>query len=377
MRILICGGGISGLSTALALKADGHEIDLIEKAADWRAEGAGLHLPGNAVRPMEQLGIYPQVAEAAFALPRIRYLDNRARKLFDLELGDGSWPAFQAISRAAFHKILRQNFPDLSVKFGCEVTGISSGGGGPEGPAQVTFSDGTASAYDLVVAADGINSSTRTMLWGGDLAPVSAGISCWRWMTDLPPGQVEPHFMLGRGTVLLVMPVSAQTAYVFASVVDPDGRLADQGIAFLRSAFADFGGSVPGLLARLEQDEPILPGGLAQMIVPQWARGACVLVGDAAHGTLPTMAQGATMAMEDALALAESLREYSDLKEALSRYEKRRIPRAQWVQHQSLKRMGLARLKSGPLVFLRNSLMKRLGPKVLASGWRPLIDQAF
>lgn len=377
MRILICGGGISGLSTALALKGDGHEIDLIEKAADWRAEGAGLHLPGNAVRPMELLGIYPQVAEVAFTFPRIRYQDNRARVLFDLELGDGSWPVFQATSRAAFHKILRQQLPDLSVKFACEVTAISNGDGGSKGPAQVTFSDGTASAYDLVVAADGINSATRAMLWGKDLAPVSAGISCWRWMTELPAGQAEPHFMLGRGSLLLVMPVSAQTAYVFASVVGPDATLADQGAAFLRSAFAGYGGSVPGVLARLEQDEPILPGSLAQMIVPQWVRGASVLVGDAAHGTLPTMAQGASMAMEDALVLAESLREHSDLNEALGSYEKRRIPRAQWVQHQSLKRMGLARLKSGPLVFLRNSLMKRLGPKVLASGWRPLIDQAF
>lgn len=377
MRILICGGGISGLSTALALKGDGHEIELIEKASGWRAEGAGLHLPGNAVRPLEQLGIYPQVAAAAFTLPRIRYLDERARTLFDLELGDDSWPVFQATSRAAFHEILRRELPDLSVKFGCEVTGISHGDDGAPGPAQVTFSNGTASGYDLVVVADGINSATRALLWGQDLAPVPAGISCWRWMTDLPPGQAEPHFMMGRGTVLLVMPVSAQTAYVFASVVDPDGALADQGVAFLRSAFADFGGAVPGLLARLEQDEPILPGGLAQMLVPQWVRGVCVLVGDAAHGTLPTMAQGASMAMEDALVLAESLREHSDLTIALNRYEKRRLPRAQWVQHQSLKRMGLARLKSGPLVYLRNGLMKRLGPKVLASGWRPLVDQAF
>ncbi len=377
MRILICGGGISGLSTALALKGDGHEIDLVEKAPAWRAEGAGLHLPGNAVRPMEQLGIYAQVAAASFALPRIRYLDNRAGRLFDLELQDGSWPVFQAISRAAFHQILRRELPDLSVKFGCEVTGVDGETEGASEPSQVTFSDGAQSSYDLIVAADGINSATRAMLWGADLAPVSAGISCWRWMTELPPGQAEPHFMLGQGTVLLVMPVSSRRAYVFASIVDPDGTLAKQGNAFLRSAFADFGGSVPALLARLEEDEPILAGGLAQMIVPQWVRGACALVGDAAHGTLPTMAQGATMAMEDALVLAESLRENSDLTTALSRYEKRRIPRAHWVQQQSLKRMGLARLKASPLVFLRNSLMKRLGPKVLASGWRPLIDQAF
>ncbi len=94
MRILICGGGISGLSTALALKGDGHEIELVEKAPAWRAEGAGLHLPGNAARAMEQLGIFAQVAAQAFTIPRIRYLDNRAGRLFDLELHDGFWPVF-------------------------------------------------------------------------------------------------------------------------------------------------------------------------------------------------------------------------------------------------------------------------------------------
>ncbi len=377
MRILICGGGISGLSTALALKNDGHEIELIEKASGWRAEGAGLHLPGNAVRPMEHLGIYQDVTDAAFVLPRIRYTDHRAVTLFDLELQDGAWPVFHAIPRAAFHEILRRHLPDLTLRFGCEVMASGGGDGSAEGPVQVTFSDGSVSDYDLIVAADGINSAMRAMHWGRDLAPVPAGISCWRWMTDLPSGQAEPHFMLGRGTVLLVMPVSAGTAYVFASVVDPDGSFADRGTEFLRSAFGDFGGAVPALLARLEADEPILAGALAQMIVPRWFQGARVLVGDAAHGTLPTMAQGATMAMEDALVLAESLREHTNLRDALSQYEKRRLPRAQWVQHQSLKRMGLARLKSGPLIFLRNSLMKRLGPKVLASGWRPLVDQSF
>ncbi len=377
MRILICGGGISGLSAALALRDDGHEIEVIEKAAGWRAEGAGLHLPGNAVRAMEQLGIDRDVEDAAFAFPRIRYTDQRAKTLFDLDLRDGAWPVFQALSRSAFHEILRRHLPDLPVRFSCEIEAFPGWEEKAAGPVAVGFSDGSHAEYDLVIAADGIHSKTRAQLWGAELAPVSAGLSCWRWMTALPAGQAEPHFMLGRGTVLLVMPVSEESAYVFASVNDPEGTRADQGIPFLRSAFSDFGGGIPDLLARLEQDEPILPGQLMQMMVPQWVRGRALLVGDAAHGTLPTMAQGATMAMEDALVLAESLRGCADLTGALAAYQARRLPRAQWVQQQSLKRMGLARLKSSPLVWLRNGLMKRLGPKVLASGWRPLIDKAF
>lgn len=373
MRILICGGGIAGLSAALALRGDGHEIELVERADGWRAEGAGLHLPGNAVAPMERLGIADAVAAQSFAFPRIRYQDEGARRLFDLDLTDGRWPSFQALTRARFHEILRNRLIELPVRFGCEVVKVSS----EENANAVVFSDGSSANYDLIIGADGINSALREKLWAEPPAPAFTGLCCWRWLTRLPAGQSEPHFMLGRGTVLLVMPVGADRAYVFASLVDPDGALADAGIGLLRTRFARFGGAVPELLTQLEADTPILPGKLMQMLVPRWYQASAVLVGDAAHGTLPTMAQGATMAMEDALVLAESLRSHGDIGSALPAYEARRKPRAQWVQHQSLKRMGLARLTAPPLVYLRNQLMKALGPRVLASGWRPLIDQSF
>lgn len=374
MRILICGGGIAGLSTALALHGDGHELELIERADGWRAVGAGLHLPGNAVAPMKALGIADAVAAQSFAFPRIRYLDEKARRLFDLDLNGGNWPVFQALTRAGFHEILRSRLSDLPVRFDCTMTEVTMG---KDAAAEVAFSDGSSAQYDLIVGADGIHSLLRAQLWSADLTPAFTGLSCWRWLTQLPAGQTEPHFMLGRGTVLLIMPVGEERAYVFASLVDPDGSLAEAGSELLRSRFAGFGGAVPELLSQLERDTPILPGKLMQMLVPRWHQKSAVLVGDAAHGTLPTMAQGATMAMEDALVLAESLRGHSEIPAALQAYEERRKSRAQWVQHQSLKRMGLARLTAPPLVFLRNQLMKVLGPKVLASGWRPLIDQAF
>ena len=197
MRILICGGGIAGLSTALALSGDGHEIELIEKADGWRADGAGLHLPGNAVAPLEQLGIAGGGGGKVLCLSRIRYLDEGAGRLFDLNLDDGRWPAFQALSRAGFHEILRKQLSDLPVRFGCEVTAVSTEGRGAGRQAQVTFSDGTTSDFDLVVGADGINSGLRAMLWHEPLAPVFTGLTCWRWMTQLRAGQTEPHFMLG------------------------------------------------------------------------------------------------------------------------------------------------------------------------------------
>ncbi|WP_419903117.1 FAD-dependent monooxygenase [Kiloniella sp.] len=381
MQVLIVGGGIAGLSTAIALKQKGIEAEIIEKASSWRSGGAGLHLPGNAVVPMERLGIRTDVESQSFAFPEIRYCDQKDSKLFSLDLSDGSWPAFQAISRDTFHKILVEKAGNVPVRFGIEIKTLSQEEGSPDSLSKVEFSDGKTVEYDLVIAADGINSATRGMLFGSELQPQSAGITCWRWITEIE-GLSEPHFMLGRGKILLLMPISSGRAYVFASITDPNGKYASLNNEavnndVIRREFAEFGGAVPHILKRLEQDGPVLPGQLQQMLVPEWVKGACVLVGDAAHGTLPTMAQGASMAMEDALVLAEELDAKSSIEKALAAYQTRRIERAQWVQHQSLKRMGLARLKARTLIFLRNKLMKAAGAKILASGWRPLIDQDF
>ncbi len=381
MRVLIVGGGIAGLSTAIALKEKGIEAEIIEKHSGWRSGGAGLHLPGNAVVPMDRLGIREAVEAQSFTFHEIRYCDQKDNKLFSLNLSDDTWPQFQGISRDAFHKILVDKAGNVLVRFGSEIKALSHKQSTADTSVSVEFSDGKVSEYDLVIAADGINSSTRGMLFGPELKPVSADITCWRWTTKIT-NLTEPHFMLGGGKVFLLMPIGNDRAYVFASLSDPTGKFVSPNsltsdVEVIQREFTEFGGLVPGILKQLEQDGPVLPGDLMQMLVPQWVKGACVLVGDAAHGTLPTMAQGASMAMEDALVLADELENKSSIQEALVAYQARRIERAQWVQHQSLKRMGLARLKARPLVFLRNKLMTAAGAKILASGWRPLIDKAF
>ncbi len=376
MRILIAGGGIAGLSMAVALKQKGFAAEIIEKADNWRSEGAGLHLPGNAVLPMEKLDILDDVQKRAFDFQAIRYCDQKDNKIFDLDLSDANWPKFQALSRKDFHEILIAKLGDTPIHFGKEIKYLNQQDERKCGPVTVNFEDGSSDEYDLVIAADGIHSSLRTMLFGAELQPASTGINCWRWTTEIS-GRDKPHFMLGKGRILLVMPISEDRAYVFASLTGTENSLIDDSPSFIRREFADFGGAVPAILSRLEDDGPILAGNLLQMIVPDWSKGACVLTGDAAHGTLPTMAQGATMAMEDALVLAEELEKQTTLAEAIEAYKARRIPRAHWVQQQSLKRMGLARIKSQPLLSLRHLVMKAFGPKILASGWRPLIDESF
>ncbi|UKV15383.1 FAD-dependent monooxygenase [Thalassospiraceae bacterium SW-3-3] len=370
MKILIVGGGIAGLSAAIALQGDGHDITIAETLDGWKPAGAGLHLPGNAVAALQTLGIDQDVAARSSAFPRLDYFDHRDRKLFALETERLGWPSFQALTRSDFHEILCAKLTTPTIRFGLSVSAIYNA---PD-QAQITFTDGKSSGFDLVIGADGINSAVRRLAFGAEHIPQPTGYICWRWITDYPFGLTAPKFIFGHGQVILVMPVGDDQFYIYASTYDPGERIRDLPPSELAAHFARFDGPVRDMLSEIGTDTVIHEGRLQQMVMPEWVAGRVVLIGDAAHGTLPTMAQGATQSIKDGLALADALRVTSDINAALADWQAARLPEAHWVQQQSLQRMGFAKIRGKAGVWLRNTLMRKIGPKIVASGFRPLID---
>ncbi|MET4734460.1 2-polyprenyl-6-methoxyphenol hydroxylase-like FAD-dependent oxidoreductase [Thalassospira sp. MBR-102] len=370
MNILIVGGGIAGLSAAIALQGDGHDITIAETLDGWKPTGAGLHLPGNAVTALRDLGIDQDVADKSCAFPRLDYFDHRDRKLFALETKQLGWPTFQALTRSDFHEILCAKLTTPTIRFGLSVSDISNA---PD-QAQVRFTDGTTGSFDLVIGADGINSAVRRLVFGPEHVPQPTGYICWRWITDYPFGLTAPKFIIGHGQVILVMPVGDSRFYIYASTYDPGERIHDLPTSELAAHFARFDGSVRDMLGTIGTDTVIHEGRLQQMVMPEWVAGRVALIGDAAHGTLPTMAQGATQSIKDSLALANAFRAQSDITTALADWQAARLPEAHWVQQQSLQRMGFAKIRGKTGVWLRNTLMRRIGSKIVASGFRPLID---
>jgi 2-polyprenyl-6-methoxyphenol hydroxylase-like FAD-dependent oxidoreductase len=370
MNILIVGGGIAGLSAAIALQGDGHDITIAETLDGWKPAGAGLHLPGNAVTALRDLGIDQDVADKSCAFPRLDYFDHRDRKLFALETEQLGWPTFQALTRSDFHEILCARLTTPTIRFGLSVSNISNA---PD-QAQVRFTDGTTGSFDLVIGADGINSAVRRLVFGPEHVPQPTGYICWRWITDYPFGLTAPKFIIGHGQVILVMPVGDSRFYIYASTYDPGERIHDLPTSELAAHFARFDGPVRDMLGTIGTDTIIHEGRLQQMVMPEWVTGRVALIGDAAHGTLPTMAQGATQSIKDGLALADALRKQPDITTALADWQATRLPEAHWVQQQSLQRMGFAKIRGKTGVWLRNTLMRRIGPKIVASGFRPLID---
>ncbi|WP_404425247.1 FAD-dependent monooxygenase [Thalassospira australica] len=373
MNILIVGGGIAGLSAAIALQGDGHDITIAETLDGWKPAGAGLHLPGNAVAALRALGIDQDVADKSSAFPRLEYFDHRDRKLFALETEQLGWPTFQAVTRSDFHEILCAKLTGPAIRFGLSVSDISN----EPDQARVSFTDGTNHSFDLVIGADGINSAVRRLAFGAEHVPQPTGYICWRWITDYPFGLSAPKFIIGHGQVILVMPLGGNRFYIYASTYDPGERIRDLPAGELAAHFARFDGPVRDMLGTIGTDTVIHESRLQQMVMPKWITGRVILIGDAAHGTLPTMAQGATQSIKDGLALTDALRAQSDIKTALADWQKARLPEAHWVQQQSLQRMGFAKIRGRAGVWLRNTLMRKIGPKIVASGFRPLINNTL
>ncbi len=361
LRVLIVGAGIAGLALARALLQRGITAEVVERVSEWEASGAGLYLPGNAVRALRELGIGSAVAQRANPIKRQRLLDHRGRLLADIDV-DMLWDGVGgciAIHRAALHEALLEGTADVHIRLGVSVTGLEDG----EAP-RVSFSDGSTGTYDLVVGADGVHSTIRSLALGGAPA-TNVGQASWRFIADDVAGITDWTVLLGRGRAFLTVSLGGGVVYCYADVStsDPAGSASED----WRARFADFAEPVPGLLDRAA-DAYFAP--IEEVAPPAWTAGRVVLVGDAAHASSPNMAQGAAMAVEDALVLAEMLTADVAVDSALAGYVERRQARVTWVQEQTQRR---DRTRSLPSV-VRNLTLRLAGERIFRSNYGPLRD---
>lgn len=370
MKILIVGGGIAGLSMARALERHGMQADLVEHHRDEPTGGTGLYLPGNATRALEQLGLLDSVRAEAVPIHTQRILDSRGRPLSITrtpEFWDECGPCL-SLPRARLYGILRHSLNHSEIRFGVSVVDIRQTGG----PCEVTFSDGTNAVYDLVVGADGIHSSVRERVFP-DAKPAYVGNVCWRFITPNTAGIDGWTVMLGSGLTLLAIPVSERDVYVYAdmAVAGSEARAGIRDVSLI-TLFEGFAAPVFPLVAEMPDSTQVHFGSIEQVVMDEWVRGRVVLIGDAAHASSPSMAEGAGMAMEDALVLAETLADAASPDAALAAYTLRRRPRIDWVQKQCMARDKMRTLppiaRAGVLKLFGNALYKR--------AYTPLLEPA-
>ena len=334
---LVVGGGITGSMLSLALAKRGVRVDLAEISPVWHGVGHGITVQGNALAALAEVGVLDEVMRRGVPFGTMRMLRADGSLIAEVPTphtgGPGLPPTLGAL-RSDLQAVLCDHVYEagVSVRLGLTVTAVS-----PEG--EVEFSDGTHDSYDLVVGADGIRSSVRSLL-GITTGPRPSGMSIWRVVADRPAEMDCAELYYGGPRYKAgYSPISASHCYAY--LLDEDGAGDDLGgrepweLMYERSE--GYGGTWGKIRATIGPYSNVSHTRIEWLLVDDpWFRGRAVVVGDAAHACPPLIAQGAAMCAEDAVVLAELVTSGRPLDEALKAFMARRLPRVEIVVRNSV-----------------------------------------
>lgn len=365
LDICIIGGGIGGLAAALCLSGRGAQVTLLEQAEALREVGAGLQISPNGLRVIEALGLAPELAARSVAGKAVSLRDFRAgAEVARLDLG--LLPEDQSyffVHRADLIDILASEARarGVEVRLGAQVAEVR-----PGARPELVMADGSTRSADLVVGADGLQSRLRDALIG-PARPQFTGQVAWRAVIPNITGQgAEVQVHMGPGRHLVCYPLRDGGVLNIVAAQEREDWAAESWTqrddpANLRAAFAEFGGPVPEMLGAV--DEVMLWGLFRHKVAERWVGGNCALVGDAAHPTLPYLAQGANMALEDAWALSACLAGHDDIAAGLSAYQQLRMARCQRIVVTATGNAWKYHLRPGPLRLAAHTAL-RLGARL-------------
>lgn len=339
-RILIVGGGFSGMSAAIELRKLGAEVDLVELDPGWRSYGAGISLGPATLRLFEQLGILDEFLKHGAATDNVELRAPHGAKIGEIptpRLARPDVPSGGAVMRPVLARILADatRASGAQVRLGCTFTQLTQ----DEQGVQVSFSDGQTHRYDLVIGADGLYSKVREAVFPQAPKPRYIGQGVWRAVVPRPPEIATVTMWLGSRFKPGVNPVSADEAYIFiteasAQKVHPEPV---SYISHMKSLLDGFDDPVlQRVRGQLGSDSQIIYRPLEGLLMPRpWYSGRVVLIGDAVHATTPHLASGACIGMEDAWVLAQELAAAQTLSAALAAFEERRYERCRMVVENS------------------------------------------
>jgi salicylate hydroxylase len=336
--VLIAGAGLGGLTCALAMIQRGHRVRVFEQASELREVGAGVQLGPNGSRLLISLGLRDAM-EGVVALPNGRefrlWTTGQTWRAFDLaDVAEEQFGApYWTVHRGDFHAVLvdamRRVAPD-AIQIGNACVGFAQ----DERSATIKLANGETATGDVLIGADGVHSKIRQQMFGDGQAHFT-GIMAWRGlvpMDRLPPHQrrLVGNNWIGVGGHVVTYPLRRGELLNFVAIVERDDWRTE-------------GWTIPGTqeeclrdIARWHEDvktiaraidTPFKWALLGRDPLDHYAEGRVCVMGDAAHPTLPFLAQGANMALEDGIILARCMDEFNDVREGLHHYEQARLER--------------------------------------------------
>jgi 2-polyprenyl-6-methoxyphenol hydroxylase-like FAD-dependent oxidoreductase len=335
MRALVVGGGIGGLTTAIAMRRAGIDAVVFERAADVQKVqlGGGIHIWHNGMRGLQEAGVADQVEALggrAAAVERAEFSTAKGKTL-------ATWPIAQlerevgaptiGVVRPELHAVLLRALDDSALHLGAACTGFEDGADG----VTARFDDGSEERGDVLIGADGMRSVVRAQLRGAE-EPHFAGYASWQSFAEFdderaPVGVFRVIF--GRGARFLHYRVGPTRVYWEGIFATAPGRQDPEG-GRKRAVLERFSGwrePVEAIVRATEEGAITRADIYDRPAVKEWGRGRVTLLGDAAHAMTNALGQGANQAIEDAIVLTNCLVDAADPVAALREYERRRIAR--------------------------------------------------
>ncbi|MEU2910188.1 FAD-dependent monooxygenase [Streptomyces massasporeus] len=371
---VVIGGGIGGLTAAVALHRRGLRVTVLERARSLQPVGAAISLAPNSLRALDVIGLGDEIrglaawsGDGGLRAPSGRWLSRSSAEAAAARFGG----PLVLLPRATLIERLTALLPADAVR--TDAAAVLADSGGPGRAARVTTADGALEA-DLVVGADGVRSAVRGALFPGDPGPVYSGFTTWRVVIPVPGARFASHETWGRGRLWGTHPLKDGRVYAYGAALTPaGGRAPDDEKSELLRRFGDWHDPIPAVLAAARPDDVLRHDvhHIAQPL-PAYHRGRAALLGDAAHAMPPSLGQGGNQAIEDAVVLAHHC-------DDLAAYTAARLPRTTAIARQAVKAARLSLMSSRAGIAVRDTAVAALskaGPALFLRGFDGIADWA-
>lgn len=360
MKILVLGGGIGGLCTAIALESEGFEVELFESAERFSPVGAGLALSPNALNALEELGMKEAVMEKAlsYTVGLIKQTNGKIISTMRMDkITAQTGGEFVSIHRHDLHHILAAKLKNCKLHFNKRCKSINT----HNNKTELIFTDGSSAQCDYLIAADGIHSAVRKHFLPTAIERYS-GQTCWRGVCstdEISIAGVTEYW--GKGKRFGMLPLKDKRVYWFAVLDAPQNSdWRNAGKKKILELYTEFGNHITEIISHTDEQH-IFWSDLSDLPpIRKFAFGNVLLLGDAAHATTPNLGQGACMAIEDAAMLKLLFQKEKNLDLVFRIFEKNRINRTRKIVNLSYKIGQMAQSRNSLLVWLRNNLFGKI-----------------